>query len=145
MSSRRLSDLTPDTRAAVEAWVAACAARGVDILVYCTLRTAEEQSELYASGRTAHGPILTNAPAWQSWHQFGRAVDAVPMVGGKCLWRYDGDVREWEVFAEEAEHAGLEWAGHWRGFREYVHVQLVPVGMTLASAYREAHPDEATA
>ena len=131
--SRALSDLEPETRARVEAWLAACTGRGVDVLVYCTLRTAEEQDALYQQGRTKPGRIVTNAPAGSSWHNYARAADAVPLRGGKPLWRYDSTDPEWQVFAEEAERAGLEWAGRWRRFREYVHVQHTG-GLTLAQA-----------
>jgi peptidoglycan L-alanyl-D-glutamate endopeptidase CwlK len=112
----------------------------VDVLVYCTLRTAEEQAELYARGRTKPGPKVTMAAPWQSWHQYGRAVDAVPLVHGKPLWRYDGMRYEWQVFADEARAAGLEWSGDWKRFKEYVHVQDTG-GMTVAQAYKAVRPE----
>lgn len=154
MASRALTDLVPTVRSKVESWVSACEARGVSVLVYCTLRSAEEQAALYQIGRTVPpiGKIVTNAPAWSSAHQYGRAVDAVPTVHGKPLWRAfpsnsaeqafraSGELRhlvpEWAVFAEEAERAGLEWAGRWKSFREYVHVQALD-GMTIAQLYAQ--------
>lgn len=138
--SRSMADLHPDVRVKVEKWVAACATRGVDILVYCTLRTADEQAALYAMGRTAPGKIVTNAKPWQSWHQFGRAVDAVPMVNGKPDWSYSDldadrwpDEPWWQIYVVEAGRAGLEWAGNWTTFREFVHVQDTG-GLTLGQA-----------
>jgi peptidoglycan L-alanyl-D-glutamate endopeptidase CwlK len=134
--SRDLCDLEIGTRRKVMDWIAGCAGRGVEILVYCTLRTPAEQALLYEIGRTRPGKIVTNAPAWQSWHNYGRAVDAVPILHGKPDWTYDQNERHWRVFAEEAERVGLEWAGRWERFREYVHVQDTG-GMTLAEAYKE--------
>lgn len=123
MASRRLEDLRPEAAERVKTWLAACAARGVDVLVYCTLRSPEEQAELYALGRTKPGKVVTNAPPWASYHQFGMAADGVPLRGGKPLWTYNSEAKEWVVFAQEADNAGLEWAGRWKRFREYVHVQ----------------------
>ena len=144
MASRSLFDLTPTMRAKVEQWVAACKARGVDVLVYCTLRSAEEQEALYAQGRSKPGRIVTKAKAWQSWHQYGKAVDAVPLIHGKPDWKYSAQVSHWRIFAAEARKAGLEWAGDWKRFREYVHVQD-PEGLSLAEAYQQAKPHDGIA
>ncbi len=138
--SRRLEDLVPEVADKVRFWVDACAARGVDVLVYCTLRTWQEQAALWAQGRTLPGAVVTNAQPWHSWHQYGRAVDAVPLGAGKPLWRYDAADPAWQVFAEEAERAGLEWAGRWKSFREYVHVQFTG-GLSLAQARQQARAE----
>jgi len=135
MASRELSDLAPETREKVERWLAACLGRDVHVLVYCTLRTAEEQADLYRIGREVPGKKVTNAPAWASWHQYGRAVDAVPLRAGKPVWKYSKNDPFWQVFAEEARNAGLEWSGDWKRFREYVHVQDTG-GMSVVEAYR---------
>jgi len=108
------------------------------MLVYCTRRTATEQAELYARGRTAPGPKVTNAAPWQSWHQYGRAIDAVPLFAGKPVWKYDPANGLWAVAVEEGDKAELEWAGRWKTFREMVHWQDTG-GLTLASAYKLIH------
>lgn len=149
MASRLLTDLKTAVAYEVRAWGVACARRGVEVLVYCTLRSPEEQDALYAQGRTKPGEIVTRARAWQSWHQYGRAADAVPILMGKLLWspfatkqdrrnfERTGDLKyllpEWRIYAEEASLAGLEWAGRWVAFREYVHVQDRG-GLTLEQA-----------
>jgi len=139
---RNPGGLIPDVRSKVEQWHAACLARGVEMLVYCTLRTAAEQETLYAKGRTAPGPKVTNALPWQSWHQYGRAIDAVPLDGGKPVWRYSAANPLWAVAVEEGDKAGLEWAGRWKSFREYVHWQDTE-GLTQAAAYKQLYPDAA--
>lgn len=136
---RNPEGLIPEVRAKVEQWHEACLDRGVEMLVYCTRRTAEEQAALYAKGRTELGPKVTNAPAWQSWHQYGRAVDAVPLDGGKPAWKYSPANALWIVAADEGDKAGLEWAGRWKTFREFVHWQKTD-GLSLAQAYNlETH------
>jgi hypothetical protein len=54
------------------------------------------------------------------------AVDGVIMVGGKPDWEM-AQPGKWRRYGELAKRCGLEWAGDWDRFREYVHVQLVPV------------------
>jgi peptidoglycan L-alanyl-D-glutamate endopeptidase CwlK len=141
---RKPEGLIPEVRAKVEAWHAACLARGVEMLVYCTRRTAIEQEALYAKGRTEPGPKVTNAAAWQSWHQYGRAIDAVPLDAGKAVWKYDPTNGLWAVAVEEGDKAGLEWSGRWKRFRENVHWQDAG-GLSLAAAYTQLHPADGTA
>lgn len=137
---RNVNGLTADTRVKVERWVELCMARGVEVLVYCTRRTLEEQAALYASGRTVPGPVKTNAKPGYSWHNYGRAVDAVPMVDGKPDWSYSENEIHWRVMIEEGDRVGLEWAGRWKTFKEFVHWQFVPPGLTYdqARAQQEA-------
>jgi peptidoglycan L-alanyl-D-glutamate endopeptidase CwlK len=107
--SRSLDDLRPEVRSMVDAFLASCAAAGIDVLVTSTSRTNEEQAALYAKGRTAPGPKVTNAPPGQSAHNFGLAIDIVPMVNGKPDWR--GADLVWQQVGALGQAAGLEWAG----------------------------------
>ena len=107
--SRLLSDLRPEVRPLADAFLDACAAAGIDVLVTCTLRSNEEQAALYAQGRTAPGPIVTDAPPGQSAHNYGLALDVVPMVNGKPDWMGSDPV--WQQIGVLGEQAGLEWAG----------------------------------
>lgn len=109
MSSRALSDLRPEVRPLVDAFLDACAAAQLDILVTCTLRSNDEQIELYAQGRTSPGHIVTNAKAGQSAHNYGLALDIVPMVNGKPDW--NGSDPIWEQVGQLGEAAGLIWLG----------------------------------
>lgn len=126
MASRDLGDLSPVVRARALEFLRECHGAGLDVLIYCTLRSLEEQASLYASGRSKPGRILTNAGPGESLHNpdaqgFAWAFDAVPLVGGKCLWN---DAATIAKMGECGEFVGLEWAGRWRGaFREYVHFQ----------------------
>jgi len=143
MASRSVDDLLPEVRDKVLAFVNGCAARGVTIMVYCTHRGPEEQALLYERGRTLPGPVVTKAKSWQSAHQYRRAADCVPMVLGKPLWKYEKNSPEWVIFGEEVEKAGLEWAGKWQRFREYVHVQDLS-GKTISQLFIAEVPTEAT-
>ncbi len=133
MSSRNIDDLVENARSRCKAWVETCRAHSIEILVYCTFRPASEQDELYAQGRSRPGPVVTWARGGQSWHQARRAWDAVPMVAGKPLWGFSTQLAPWQVYIDEAERLGIEWAGHWQSCREYVHLQVTD-GLTLPAA-----------
>lgn len=107
--SRNLDDLTPDVRPLVDAFLASCKDAGLDVLVTCTRRTEAEQTALYAQGRTAPGHVVTNAKAGQSAHNYGLAIDIVPMVNGKPDW--NGLDPIWKQIGELGEAAGLTWLG----------------------------------
>lgn len=107
--SRSLDDLKPEVRPLVDAFLASCTAAGIDILVTTTLRSPEEQTALYAQGRTAPGHIVTNAKAGQSAHQYGLAIDIVPMVNGKPDW--NGSDSVWSAVGDLGQQAGLTWLG----------------------------------
>jgi peptidoglycan L-alanyl-D-glutamate endopeptidase CwlK len=100
----------------------ACKARGVTLLVTCTRRSNKEQAELYARGRTTAGPRVTNAKPGSSAHNYGLAMDVVPLRAGKAIW--DAKAPEWQVYGEEVRRVGLEWAGDWTRFREFPHCQV---------------------
>lgn len=127
MASRQLSDLAPPVLHAALAFVESCAADGLQVLVYCTLRSNAEQAALFAQGRTAPGAIVTSARAGQSMHNpdstgHAWAFDAVPLVGGKAAWNDSALLLRMGLIGERH---GLEWAGRWRGaLREQVHFQI---------------------
>lgn len=123
--SRSLDDLNPTVASKVRAWLSACTAAGIDVLITCTFRSNEEQARLYAQGRTTPGAKVTNAKPGQSMHNYHVAADFVPMRNGKPVWGTAGaDGKLWEQVGELAEAQGLEWAGRWKTFRELAHVQF---------------------
>ncbi len=97
--------------------------------VICGTRTYEEQAALYAKGRTAPGPKVTNAQPGHSWHNFGVAWDFVVFdAAGQPLWESPLMDRCGEI----GEALGLEWGGRWK-FQDTPHLQL-KTGLTLAQA-----------
>ena len=77
------------------------------------------------------GPHVTNAGPGESFHNYALAFDAVPLLGGKCCWKYTDYRPLWEGYGEAVRQAGLEWAGDWTSFREYPHAQLGSGGNPL--------------
>ena len=145
MASRKLEDLHPESRKKSTEFLKKAKSEGIDVLVYCTYRSEEEQQVLYMQGRLNRfgitleelnrkrrelglwelSPaeakrIVTNAKPWQSAHQFGVAIDLVPLHGGKPAW---SDVETYKRLGEIAKEFELEWAGKWKRFREMPHFQ----------------------
>jgi peptidoglycan L-alanyl-D-glutamate endopeptidase CwlK len=131
INSRDLAALKPPVAAKAAAFITACRAAGIDVLITSTYRDAEAQTALYARGRTTPGEnprpgkplgdIVTNAKAGQSFHNYACAFDFVPLVLGKCAWNDD---RLFIQCGEIAESVGLEWAGRWTGkMHEMAHCQ----------------------
>src|SRR4029453_1991426 len=74
--SRDLNLLAPAVRAAGEAAIAECQARGLDAYVYEAYRSPELQAIYYARGRTVvppTRPVTYAATNLQSWHGYGLA------------------------------------------------------------------------
>lgn len=154
MASRDLSDLQPGFEDRVRELLSEAEAQGLELLVYCTYRSPADQARLYRQSRNTlqisgmadrlkdqfqrpdlaqtlldvgpqYGPRVTMAAPGMSIHQYGLAIDAVPMRAGKPVWgTTDPADRElWHQYGEIARELSLEWAGDWESFVEYPHVQ----------------------
>lgn len=153
MASTDLNDLIPEVKQRAELVIAQCLAEKINLLIYCTFRSLEEQSKLYRQSRTKKqidkkikyyqslgfsfladilisvgpqegviGKHVTNAGPGESYHNFHRAFDSVPLIGGKAMWQINHP--SWQVYGNAVVNAGLEWAGNWKKFKEYPHAQL---------------------
>jgi len=156
MASRDLNDLIPEVKIKALSVQNTCKEDyGFDLLIYCTLRSLEEQARLYRQSRPwkkielkilrfrkwgygyladilekvgpCNGPHVTNAAPGESWHSYGQAFDAVPLNGGKAIWSYKTGKKYWDNYGEAVRNAGMQWAGDWKTFKEYPHAQL-PTG-----------------
>lgn len=127
MSSRSIEDLNQSTRQSAIIHKQLCAVKGIDLLIYCTLRSNEEQTLLYSIGRTKSGKIVTNARAGESAHnpdEFGKAAayDCCPMIAGKPMW--DTNHPSWAIVISCGEEAGLVASARWAGkLKESCHFQ----------------------
>ena len=154
MASRRLEDLVPEAEEMAKRHILLCAEAGIELLIYCTLRDTHEQARLYRQSRTKEqvqakmdqykakgfpalaqilkdvgpqksGPKVTGAGPGESFHQYSRAYDCVPVLNGKPVWSSSGEGGKlWEKVGQMGRKIGLEWAGDWTSFREFPHFQL---------------------
>lgn len=142
MASRDIMHLHPAMQAKAQLFIEQCKDEGVDVLIYCTYRSGEEQNQLYAMGRTTKsnigvsilrplGKIVTNARAGQSAHNYklngrpaSKAWDCCPLVGGKAIW--DAKHPHWAIIGAIGQKLGLNWYGA-KGskFYELPHFEMV--------------------
>jgi len=110
--------------------IAACAAKGLKIMVTDTYRSIAEQAKVYAQGRTTPGPIISNAePGW-SMHNYHLAYDiAIVNPDGKtinwsdiCDTDHDG-IKDYYEAGAIGESIGLVWGGHFKNITDKPHYQ----------------------
>jgi peptidoglycan L-alanyl-D-glutamate endopeptidase CwlK len=114
-----LNLLYPSFAAKVSKLLEICRSIDIPILIYCGLRTAEEQDALYQQGRNGTGKTVTNARAYESLHNFGLAVDFCKNVKGQ---EYT-DEKFFLKVGEFAESLGLIWGGRWTKFKDMPHIE----------------------
>jgi len=83
-------------------------------------RTYQEQSALFALGRTRSGKIVTNASAGRSNHNFGIAWDVGLFKGNDYLQASP----LYDTVGAIGRGLGLEWGGDWVSFVDKPHFQL---------------------
>lgn len=93
--------------------------RGYTFALLEGYRSPERQEVL--AGMGSH---VTNARAFQSKHQFGRAADIAPIRDGRLVIseRDPWAMGAYQALGEEAEKAGLTWGGRW-WFKDYGHLE----------------------
>jgi len=107
-----------------------------------TLRTFEEQDELYAQGRTKPGKKVTNAKGGDSFHNYGVAADIVLIINGiTASWDtkkdFDKDQQsDWMEVVKVFKDAGWAWGGDWRSFRDMPHFEKT-FGNTISTLKRK--------
>ncbi len=102
---------------------------GYDMALLEGYRSPERQARLAQMG--AH---VTNAGAWQSYHQFGVAADCAFYRDGKLVisekdpWA----MRGYQLYGEVAERMGLVWGGRWK-MMDFGHVEWRRPGLKLGN------------
>lgn len=93
---------------------------GYDMAILEGYRSPERQNALAALGGN-----VTNAAAYQSWHQYGLAADCAFLRDGKLVitekdpWA----MRGYQLYGEVAESLGLTWGGRWK-MMDFGHTEL---------------------
>jgi peptidoglycan L-alanyl-D-glutamate endopeptidase CwlK len=96
--------------------------RGISAAPCNGFRSLAEQRRLYAKGRTTPGPKVTNAKPGSSPHNFGYAMDYIPVMYGKRT--YNVKALWWLKFGLAAKAAGLRWGGTFKRLLDRPHVEL---------------------
>lgn len=131
-----------EVQAAVEHINAKILGKGSRLRLAYTLRTVQEQEQLYAQGRTVlfdkagkRLGIVTNCKGGQSIHNYGLAFDIVLLtdVDGDgnfetAVWDTKKDLdkdgrADWMEVVEYFKALGWTWGGDWASFRDYPHFE----------------------
>ncbi len=122
-SEARLAEVNPQLANRIRAMAADLKAQGIDIMVTSGYRSFAEQNALYAQGRTKPGNIVTNARGGQSLHNYGLAIDVVPLgANGQPDWNVPNSV--WQKIGAAGKRQGMEWGGDWTSFVDRPHFQM---------------------
>ena len=94
----------------------------VDYYATSGFRSFHDQTILYAQGRTTPGPIVTQAQAGYSGHQYGISVDFCRDSSTDQGLQPDWSKEAYEPLADAARTLGLE-AGYYWHFQDNPHIQ----------------------
>lgn len=125
-----LDHVHPDLVQAITHVLEAMAHAGHPMVVTNGVRTEAQQAALYAQGRTAPGPTVTNCDGvhTKSNHQlkadgFGHAVDCTfTNEKGKPVWK---DSYPWSLYGANVRAQHLQWGGDWH-HADRPHAELGP-------------------
>ena len=120
-ASRKWDDMDPIfTQTLLKIFKVMKEKHGYDMALLEGYRSPERQNKLAAMGSG-----VTNAAAFQSWHQYGLAADCAFLRNGKIVisekdpWA----MRGYELYGEVAESFGLTWGGRWK-MMDFGHTEL---------------------
>lgn len=117
-----LQSLHPYFRDKISQLINNCKAKGIELVVVESYRTHAKQSEYYSMGRK-----YTRSAGGKSKHQYGLAVDLVPVIGGVAQW---DNTLLWKKVGVEGERLGLRWGGRWKSPYDPAHFEWSG-GLTL--------------
>ncbi|HBI5989654.1 TPA: M15 family metallopeptidase [Listeria monocytogenes] len=113
-SLANVNKLANNTKAAARKLLDWAENSGIEVLIYETIRTKEQQSANVASGASQ---------TMRSYHLVGQALDFVMAKGKTVDWgAYRSD--KGKKFVAKAKSLGFEWGGDWSGFVDNPHLQF---------------------
>ena len=101
-----LKALHPFFRDQIIELINACRLKGIELAIVETYRTPSKQHEYKTMGRK-----YTSSGAGKSKHQYGLAIDVVPIVDSVAVW---DNAALWRKIGVTGEKLGLRWGGRWR-------------------------------
>lgn len=111
---KNLNQLGDKTKALAYKWYQYCLDKGIEVLIYETIRTVETQREYVNKGASQ---------TMKSYHIVGQALDFVP-IKSDGLEDWNGYNKEpWASAIRYAKQVGFEWGGDWTGFVDRPHLQ----------------------
>lgn len=130
-----LACLHPVTAARVSRLLEYLEAFGEDVLLTSGKRSEEEQNDLWASGRTKPGRIVTHVKGRESFHYWGVAFDLVPVLFFIPIWNSH---KRYDAIARIALALGFQWGFQMWGF-DKPHFQYTQ-GLSIEDFYMGKSP-----
>ncbi|EDO0269467.1 M15 family metallopeptidase [Listeria monocytogenes] len=113
-SLANVNKLADNTKAAARKLLDWSENNGIEVLIYETIRTKEQQAANVNSGASQ---------TMRSYHLVGQALDFVIAEGKTVDWgAYRSD--KGKKFVAKAKSLGFEWGGDWSGFVDNPHLQF---------------------
>jgi hypothetical protein len=101
-----LNSLHPYFRDQIIELIRQCKAKGIELAVVEAYRTPSKQNEYRSMGKK-----YTRSSGGYSKHQYGLAIDVVPIVDSVAVW---DNLALWKKIGTTGERLGLRWGGRWR-------------------------------
>ena len=136
--SRDITLLHPEVQAIIPKFLDECKKQGLIVKVTDTVRTKQEQNDLYAQGRTEPGNIVTWVKYPYSNHNWGMAFDVCRNDGKGAYNDSDGWFKK---VGQVGKSFGLEWGGDWKGTPDKPHFELTKYGDTNTLAKKYGTPE----
>lgn len=131
ISAERLAQVHPELARRVRNLATALEAENIQIQVSMGLRTAAQQTEIYAQGRTEPGKVVTNAHDYQSNHVIGCAVDVYPEDAETNAPDWNATHPSWQRIIALAPTYGLRDGKSWHDL-PHLEFQEIPTEPTPA-------------
>jgi peptidoglycan L-alanyl-D-glutamate endopeptidase CwlK len=129
-----LNSLHPYFRDKIVELIHICRKQGIELAVVESFRTHAKQAEYFGMGRK-----YTRSKGGTSKHQYGLAVDVVPIVKADAMW---DNISLWRKIGQAGEKLGLRWGGRWRAPYDPAHFEWTGGISTyhLANGHQPAIP-----
>jgi hypothetical protein len=101
-----LDALHPYFKEKITKLISACKRKGIELAIVESYRTVAKQNEYKAMGKK-----YTRVTGGHSKHQYGLAIDVVPVIDSVAQW---DNAKLWKKIGAIGEQLGLRWGGRWR-------------------------------
>jgi hypothetical protein len=101
-----LEALHPYLRDKAKELIRICGEKGIELAIVETYRTVAKQNEYKSMGKK-----YTRSVGGLSKHQYGLAIDVVPVIDSAAAWN---NIAVWRKIGAVGEKLGLRWGGRWR-------------------------------
>jgi len=132
-----INTLHPAIRDKVRELLRRWKSEGYEVKITSGYRSFNEQQKIYDKGRTVKsdtgvtsqkplGSIVTNSKPGDSFHNYGLAIDVIPIVNGKHTYNFD-----FKKLSYAAKLLGFKWGGDFKRIKDNPHFEYT-FGKTLA-------------